>query len=197
MLGVARPQVAANRRESGRKSELAAMRRAGDVPGSLYGKATITVAVQVKATTISTYLNAHGSGALLDLVVDGESIPVVLHEVERDAVTRAVTHVGFHRITLGDSLHASIPLRFKGADSLIKIGLVLQTQLDAVELKGRADQLPEVLEVDVRGYVAGDIVHLSDIPLPEGIELARDGNRPAAIVTGPRASSDPRGEVAS
>lgn len=197
MLGVARPKVAARRRETGRKSELAAMRRAGLVPGSLYGRAVTTVSLQVTAQVVGDYLGAHGSGAVMDLELDGELIPVVLHEVDRDAITRAVTHVGFHRIVLGDQLHASIPLRFKGADSLIKVGLVLQTQLDAVELKGRADQLPEVLEVDVRGYAAGDVVHLSDIPLPSGVELARDGNRPAAIVTGPRTSSDPKPEAAA
>lgn len=196
MSGVERPRLPAKRREVGRKSELAALRRAGLVPGSLYGRAVAPVSVQVTAKIVGEYLGAHGSGAVMDLEMDGELIPVVLHEVDRDAITRAVTHVAFHRIVLGDHLHASIPLRFKGADSLIKIGLVLQTQLDSVELKGRADQLPEVLEVDVRGYVAGDVVHLSDIPLPDGIELARDGTRPVAIVTSPRTSAEVNTETA-
>lgn len=193
MIGTDRPRVAATPRQAGSKAQIKAVRRMGDVPGSLYGRDVDPVSLQVSARTLGAYLGEHGSGALMDLDLGGQVIPVVLKELDRDGITGAVAHVSFQRIVLSEQLHASIPLRFEGVDELIKNGLVLQTQLDVVELHGRADQLPEVLTVDISHCVAGAAIHLGEIPLPEGVELTREASTVAAIVTSPRTT----GEVAA
>jgi large subunit ribosomal protein L25 len=156
------------------------------VPGTLYGRAAQPLSLQVTARALGSYLDAHGSGALMDLEIAGEVTPVMLKELDRHPTSGAVTHVSFQRVVLTERVHASIPLRFIGVEDLIDRGLVLQTRLDAVELTGQADRLPETLTIDVTGLAAGDAVHLSAILLTEGIELTRDGDLTAAIVTAPR-----------
>ncbi len=196
MIGTDRPRVTATPRQTGSKAMIKAVRRKGDVPGSLYGRDVEPVSVQVSARVLGAYLGAHGSGALMDLDLGGQVIPVVLKEVDRDGMTGAVSHVSFQRIVLSEELQAAIPLRFEGIDELIKNGLVLQTQLDVVELHGRADRLPEVLTVDVSHCAAGAAIHLGEIPLPEGVELSRDATIVAAIVTSPRTGGEAATEAA-
>lgn len=186
MAAVTRPRIAATPRLPVRKSELAALRRSGTVPGSLYGRGADAVSLQVSARVLGTHLVQHGAGALMDLEFDGQVVPVVLNEVDRDGLTSAVIHVGFKRIVLGDQLHASIPLRFEGLDEILLEGLVLQKLLDTVEVHGQADRLPETLTVHVGKLRAGESVHLDAIVLPEGVHLTRDGSTAAAIVTSPR-----------
>src|SRR5579872_2791142 len=95
-----RPRIsAAARTTSVRKSQLSALRRSGIIPGSLYGGGDAT-SIQVPTKTITNYLGHHASGALLDLDLDGTTWPVLLREVDRDAITGAVIHVGFHRVGL-------------------------------------------------------------------------------------------------
>lgn len=185
MVGSTRPIIAAEPRLPASKSQLAAMRRSGVIPGSLYGRAAEPISLQLRSRAVGEYLGAHGSGALLDLDLGGQLTTVVLREVDRD-IRSAVIHVSFQRIALGDRIHAAIPLRFEGGDELTRQGLVLQIQMDAVELQGQADRLPETLTVDVRGCASGDVIHLSAISLPEGVSLAKDGSTAAAIVTTPR-----------
>jgi large subunit ribosomal protein L25 len=197
MVGVHRPRLAATGRELGKKSALTAMRRDGVIPGSLCGKGVSARSIHIPARALGGYLDAHGSGALLDLELAGELIPVVLREVDRNAISSAVVHVTFQRIAVNEMFHASIPVRFEGVDDLIRRGLVLQTQMDAIEVHGQAGLLPEVLTVDVRSYGAGDVIQTGSVSLPEGIQLTKSGAAAIAIVTAPRTTELESGESAS
>jgi large subunit ribosomal protein L25 len=191
MVGTNRPTVSATARTLGTKSKLKQLRAAGIIPGSLYGAGDAPVSIQVNAGSIGNYLNAHGSGALMDLNLDGQTTPVVLREVDRSPVKGDCIHVSFQRVPLTGEYFASIPLYFEGLEELVVEGYTLQTLLQSIELHGRADQLPERLTVDVKSYVAGDVIHASSIPLPEGVLLTRDGATAIAIVSGKRADLTP------
>lgn len=181
-----RPTVLATPRTVGRKSELKTMRLAGSIPGSIYGRGVSPVSIQVNARKLGEYLGAHGTGALMDLELNGETTPVVLHEVDRSGTSGDCIHVGFHRIDMDHEFFASIPLYFEGVEELIREGRVLQQLLDAVELHGQADLLPERLTVNVAACLTGDVIHIGSIPLPEGVSLTKDPVMAAAIITAPR-----------
>ena len=185
-----RPTILANTRPLDRgKGGLRSVRRAGLIPGSVYGHGE-TVSIQAGGKAVNEYLSAHSSGAVLDLDLDGLTTQVLLREVDRAGVTGAVLHVGFQRINLTEDIHASIPLRFEGEAALIRDGLVMQRLLDSVELRGRADLLPETLTVDMSQYQSGGTLTIGDIPLPSGVSLLKDGGVAAAVVSTPRAAAN-------
>jgi large subunit ribosomal protein L25 len=181
-----RPTVTATPRTVGRKSELKTMRLAGSIPGSLYGRGNSTVAIQVNARKLGEYLSSHGSGALMDLQLDGETTPVVLREVDRSGISGDCIHVSFQRIEMDHEFFASIPLYFDGVEELTKEGRVLQALVESVELHGQADLLPERLTVHVAKAQTGDVIHLGDIPLPAGVTLTRDAKIAVARISAPR-----------
>lgn len=162
------------------------MRRSGSIPGSVYGRGAVTVAIQVDARKLGEYLGSHGSGALMDLQLNGDTIPVVLHEVDRNAISGDTMHVSFHRIEMDHEFFAAIPLYFEGVEELIREGRVLQKLVDSVELHGQPDLLPERLTVNVARAMTGDVIHLGDLPLPAGVTLTRDAKIAAAIISAPR-----------
>ena len=191
MVGTRRPTVSATARTLGTKSKLKQLRASGVIPGSLYGPGADPVSIQVKASVIVDYLGAHGSGALMDLNLDGLTTPVVLREVDRGTVKGDCIHVSFQRVALGDEYFATIPLYFEGIDNLVLEGLVLQTLQQSLELHGRADLLPERLTVDVSSGAVGDVILAGSIPLPEGVVLTRDAGIAIAIVSGKRQDATP------
>jgi len=181
-----RPTVLATSRTVGRKSELKTMRRLGSIPGSVYGRGVSPLSIQVDARKLGEYLGAHGSGALMDLELNGETTPVVLHEVDRNGTSGDCIHVSFHRIEMDHEFFAAIPLYFEGVEELIREGRVLQQLLDSVELHGKPDLLPERLMINVAACLTGDVIHIGSIPLPEGVSLTKDPAMAAAIISAPR-----------
>jgi large subunit ribosomal protein L25 len=185
-----RPRIPALvRTQHGRKSELKALRRAGYVPGSIFGHGDPEL-VQVPAHDLSVLLNEHGAGAVLDLAVDGDISPVIIRELERDPVSRHVRTIGFQRVDLRTSIKLTVPIHFEGEEFLIREGLVLERQMAEVEIHGRATQLPESLTLDLTGAEAGTTFRIADLQLPKGIEATKDPDSTLARVTAPSVAPD-------
>ncbi|TNF99237.1 MAG: 50S ribosomal protein L25/general stress protein Ctc [Gammaproteobacteria bacterium] len=111
---------------------------------------------------------------ILNLTVDGNTESVVLRDMQRHPAKRMVMHMDFLRVSEKSAIRMHVPLHFIGEDVApgIKAGgsvshLVIETEVSCLP-----KDLPEYLEVDLSGMHLGDTLHLSDIKLPEGVELA-------------------------
>jgi large subunit ribosomal protein L25 len=193
-----RPQLAVTDRILGRHSELQDLRRAGIIPASLYGGREEPRNVQINERALGDYLSHFGTGAILELSLEGKRTPVIVKEIHRKPTTDAVMHVAFQRIVMADELKTSVPLHYQGDDVLQANGLVLEIQLNMLEVRGRADQIPDSVTVDVSGMQAGDVLHVGSIPLPKGITLQKNAEMTAASVSLPRSAvaEGPVAEVA-
>ncbi|ARE38674.1 LSU ribosomal protein L25p [Rhodovulum sp. P5] len=108
---------------------------------------------------------------LFNLKVDGqEDVRVICRGVQRDVVKDLPIHVDFMRLRRASRINLFIPVEFVGEETSpgLKKGGVLTVVRPEVELKVTAGDIPEKLTVDVSKLNIGDIVHISDITLPEG-----------------------------
>jgi large subunit ribosomal protein L25 len=183
-----RPRLTVTERTLGTGSDLAQMRKAGSIPASLYGGHQAPVNVQITAKSLGDYLGHFGTGAILEVTLDGKRTPAIIKEIHRRPTTDAVLHVAFQRIVMADELKTSVPIHYQGDDVLQANGLVLQIQLNTLEVHGRADQIPDSVTVDVSALQAGDVIHVGSIPLPKGIALQRNAEMTAASVGLPRSA---------
>ncbi len=191
----ARPRLAAQpRAESQRKSEIRGLRRQGIVPATLFAHGA-PQQIQVTAKAIQEHLRHHSQTGMLDLEVDGRPIPALIREMERDPVTGKVIHLGFQRIDLAEQIHAMVPITFMGEDHLTKENLVFERQLSEVDVVCQADHLPESITIDVTHMTAGTIIHASDLELPEGVALSKDGTTIVALVSRPFVPADVQAEM--
>lgn len=148
-----------------------AARRAGAVPGILYGgdKAPVSISVNEKDFRKSLYTGKL-LGHLVTLKYGEETQPVIAKTVQFDPVSDRPLHFDLMRVDAKAPLKIEVAVHFKNADEApyTRAGGMLEVVRHAVEILVRADQIPEELVVDLKGREIGDTIRMSDITLPKG-----------------------------
>ena len=150
------------------------LRHSDKVPAVIYGAGLDPVSLVIEHNKV---LNALSNEAfyshILTLVIDKKSEQVILKDVQRDPSRPRVHHMDFQRIRADQKLHMHIPLHFVGdeeAPGLAEGGVVYHAITD-VEVVCLPADLPEFLEVDTSKMNLDETLHLSNIKLPQGVEL--------------------------
>jgi large subunit ribosomal protein L25 len=148
-----------------------AARRAGFVPGVLYGgeQAPVAISVNEKDFRKSLYTGKL-LGHLVTLKYGEETQPVIAKDVQFDPVSDRPLHFDLMRVDEKAPVKIEVPVHFKNADEapFARQGGSLEVVRHAVEISVRADQIPEELVVDLAKSQMGDTIRISDIKLPKG-----------------------------
>src|SRR5271166_6541912 len=145
------------------------LRRSGRVPGVLYGGKGESQGFDADARELRVALA--GSGAVLDLSVDGEkATPVVLKEAQRDPVRGQTVHVDMLRVRLDEEIHAVVPLELTGADEApgVKEGGVLEQITRELNVQALPTAIPESIVHEVGELEIGETIVLSAVSSPAG-----------------------------
>jgi large subunit ribosomal protein L25 len=151
------------------------LRRAGRVPGVLYGGGGESVGFDADARELRLALAS--SGAVLDLSVDGEkATPVVLKEAQRDPVRGQTVHVDLLRVRLDQAIHAVVPLELTGVDESpgVKEGGVLEQITRELNVEALPTAIPESIVHEVGEMQIGETIGLDAIAMPDGVTLLDD-----------------------
>lgn len=150
------------------------LRNTGMVPGVVYGGGKPPVAFAVPQTDLLKSLEHEAFFShVLNLKLAGGEEQVVLRDLQRHPYKVSVLHLDLQRVSATEALEMRVPLHFLGTDTApgIKMGGECSTFMTEVEVRCLAKDLPEYIEVDVSGLDIGDQITLSDLSLPEGVEL--------------------------
>jgi large subunit ribosomal protein L25 len=164
-----------------------AARRAGEVPGVLYGGDKAPVALTVKANEFRKALyTGKLLGHLVTLKYGKETQPVIAKDVQMHPVTDEPIHFDLYRVDEHQEVKIEVPVHFKNHDEApgLKRGGSLNVALHTITVSVPADQIPEELVVDLTGLEIGGNVRVSDIALPANAKAAIDGDIVVASVTG-------------
>jgi large subunit ribosomal protein L25 len=158
-----------------------ALRRAGRVPGVLYGHGGATVAIAVEGRAFEEFLHGGRVHHLLTITIDGKDTDTaILRGVQRDPVTRRVLHADLQRVGRTEAISTTIPILTLGTPVGVRdFGGVVDVVTHELEVEGPADRIPEHLEVDVSDLGIRDHVTAADVKLPSGFKLVTP---PEAIV---------------
>ena len=164
-------------------------RKAGVIPGIIYGGEGAPENVQVDERTLTRMYSA---GAFLQTLVmlenAGKKTRVIPRAVQLDPVTDRPLHVDFLRLVAGGMVSLDIPVHFRGqGDSPgIKRGGVLNIVRHEVALRCPVDNIPEYIEGDLSGLDIGDSLHISAFTLPPGvIPMIRERDFTVATIAPP------------
>jgi large subunit ribosomal protein L25 len=151
------------------------VRRAGKVPGVLYGGALQPVAIAVRSNEFRKALH---SGKLLGhkvtLKYGDETQPVIAKDIQFHPVTDEAVHFDLYRVDEHQLIRISVAVHFVNHEASpgLKRGGTLNVAVHEVELMVPADQIPDELVADLTGLDIGDAVHSADLPLPAGAQLS-------------------------
>jgi large subunit ribosomal protein L25 len=197
-------ELSANTRDSFGTGASRRLRRLENrVPAILYGAGEPPQALSFDHNQLLRALeNEAFYSHILTIHVDGKQQKAVLKDLQRHAYKPRILHMDLLRITAKEKITMSVPLHFKGeniAPGVKENGGVLARLLNSVEVRCLPDALPEYLEIDVSHLGLDESLHLSQIPLPAGIELialTHDDDRPVVNIHIPRAATEETTTVA-
>ena len=167
--------VTAETRKDVGKGASRRLRHAGRVPGVIYGAGQEAVSLTMNHDDILHHLEHEAFYShILNVSVDGKVQKAVLKDVQRHPSKAKIMHVDFLRVSEKDKIHMHVPLHFINEEVApgVKIGGGLISHLmSSVDIVCLAKDLPEYLEVDLGNLNTGESLHLSDIKLPDGVEI--------------------------
>lgn len=160
-----------------------ALRKAGSIPGVVYGPKQEPLAVSVEKTVFEKLLKEAGESTVINLVGLGEEIEVLVHEVSFNPAKGGVEHVDFYAIEKGKEITVHVPLEFVGEAPAIKKGGSLTKVLHEIEVTCKPSALPQHIEVDVTSLDDFEKqIHVKDLVIPNGVKVENDGEEVVALV---------------
>jgi large subunit ribosomal protein L25 len=182
-MATAKELKATARPKSG-KGAARAERRAGRVPGVIYGNNQPPLPISVDDRELRLRIFAgHFLTTIYDIDIDGKKHRVIPRDYHLDPVKDFPIHVDFMRLGEGATIRVSVPLHVKGTEASpgIKRGGTVNIVTHTIDLQASVDNIPQFIEVDVAGLDINHSLHLSDVALPAG---TRAVSRPdATLVT--------------
>jgi large subunit ribosomal protein L25 len=172
------PDLECQERAGTGKGAARAARRAGMVPGVVFGGDADPLSIQIPFNILLKKLKAgRFKSTLFNLKVEGqEDVRVICRDVQRDVVKDLPTHFDLMRLRRTTKINLFIPVEFINEDEApgIKKGGMLNVVRPEVELVVTAGDIPEKLTVDLAGLNIGDTITISSITLPEGAKPTID-----------------------
>ncbi len=166
------------------------LRRLEDkIPGIIYGAGKKPQAITINHSEMIKQLEDEAFYShILSLKVAGKAEKVILKDLQRHPFKPKIVHADFLRIKAGEKLHTSVPLHYLNEDGCpgAKAGGVINHAYTSVEVSCLPKNLPEFIEVDLAELEMDQVVHLSDIKLPTGVEiveLMHGADHDQAIIT--------------
>jgi large subunit ribosomal protein L25 len=162
------------RRDEG-KGASRRLRHAGQVPAVLYGAKEAPVSLQLEHNAV--YLAGQHEwfySSILDLVIDGKPQKVLLRDLQRHPFRQQFMHLDFQRVSETEKIRLRVPLHFLNQEKSPAgktSGAMIAHELTEVMVACLPKDLPEYISVDLADLAVGNIVHLSDIKLPAGVEV--------------------------
>jgi len=168
-------------------------RRAGLVPGVLYGGDKDPVAIAVKANEFRKALyTGKLLGHLVTLKHGDETQSVIAKAVDMHPVTDVPTHFDLYRVAADQTIKIGVAVHFAHQDESpgLKRGGTLNVVIHDVLVSCHANQIPEEIVVDLTGLEIGDSIRVSDLKFPEGVEAALDADATVATIASASSMAD-------
>jgi large subunit ribosomal protein L25 len=153
------------------------LRRAGNVPGVVYGGGKDAQPIEIGHKELFLEFRHEAFHAsVLTLILEGKKESVLLRDFQMHPVRNTIQHVDFQRVSATEKIHVKVPLHFINEEIApgVKVdgGIVAHIFTEA-DVSCLAKDLPEFIEVDVGALQMGESIHLSQIKLPKGVEFVQ------------------------
>ena len=170
------------------------LRRAGRVPGIVYGGTEAPVNIDIDHNELFQAARKEAFHAsIITLKLDGQNQQVLLRALNMHPFRLEVQHVDFQRVLADRKIHMRVPLHFSGQENspAVKVSSAqVNHVMNDIDISCLPAELPEFIAVDLSGLTVGHSVHVKDLAFPKGVEpvLHRGENPVGASASMPRAA---------
>ncbi|MDR3352652.1 MAG: 50S ribosomal protein L25/general stress protein Ctc [Zoogloeaceae bacterium] len=176
-------QLSAQKRVAQGSSASRRLRRAGKVPGIIYGGGQAPEVIELDHNQLYQGLRKEAfHSSVLNIDLEGKTEQVLLRDFQVHAYKPLALHVDFQRVDAAQRLHQKVPLHFVNGDLApgVKLsGGQIAHVLAELEISCLPTDLPAFIEVDLKNLAVGESLHISQLTLPQGVTaLLHHGDQP-------------------
>jgi large subunit ribosomal protein L25 len=185
---MATAQLSATARPGTGKGAARTLRRDGRLPAVIYGHAREPLSLSVPEREFERLLEkVAAENTVIELSIDGAMSRTLIREIQRHPVKRNVLHVDFQELVAGERVIVRIPIVLQGIpDGVRQAGGILSQIMQELECRVDPLNMPSHIDVDVTNVTIGHSVHVSEMTIPEGVEVLDDPESAVAIVAAPK-----------
>jgi large subunit ribosomal protein L25 len=166
------------------------------IPGVIYGHHREATPLAMDARELEKLLGSIAPGTtVVELHFGGRVSKTLIREIQRHPFKRQVLHIDFQELVAGEKITVNVPILFVGTAAGVKDGGTVEEVMRELSVEVDPSNIPNHFEIDVSALGINDSVHVSDIKVPEGVEILDDLGATVAVVAPPRIVEEPPAPV--
>jgi large subunit ribosomal protein L25 len=188
--------IKATKREGSRKAAKY-LRQDGIIPSVVYGKTFEPVSISVDLRDMTKLLKTVSGSTLFTIDLEGTEILALIREVQRDIIMGYLTHMDFLAVSMDVKVKTSVQVILEGVASAVEDhGAVIITGVSMIDIEALPLDIPQYLVADISTLTEiGKSVAISDLVLPDGVEIFNDPSDMVAIATAPSLIAETQEEL--
>ena len=167
--------LVADYREDRGKGASRRLRREGRVPAIIYGAGRPPRSLSFDHNKVLKQLETESFySSILNIKVGDKSQAAIVKDIQRHPAKRQIMHIDMQRVVADEKIKMNVPIHFLNTDDAIGVrdgGGSVSQLINDIEVTCLPKDLPEYFEVDIQDLELNEMLHISDIPLPEGVEI--------------------------
>ena len=167
------------RQETGKRRNRR-LRKAGKIPAVLYGHKQDVVSLALEADEVAAVIRHGNRFVALTGAVNERAF---IKECQWNTWGTEVLHVDFARVSEHERIRMTVPFDLRGEAPGVKEGGVVKQHIHTVEIECEPSNAPEKIDLNINNLQFNQIIHLSEVELPEGVKILGDLNVPAVECT--------------
>ena len=177
------------RKETG-KGAARTLRRQALIPAVFYGPEVDPVHLSLNYRDLEKLIKTGaGENVIIDLAIEtGESSlshRAMLKEIQQDPVKQTILHVDLYEISMDKKIEVEVPITLTGTPKGVSEGGILQQVTRTLEISCLPDNIPDAFELEVTELDIGDSLHVSDLRIPQDVEVLVEEELTIATVVPP------------
>ncbi|ASS67679.1 MULTISPECIES: 50S ribosomal protein L25/general stress protein Ctc [unclassified Paenibacillus] len=177
----------AQTRTNASKGSLRQLRKEGKVPAVVYGKKLESSSViSLDEKEIMHLLRSHPNAIIELSIPDAGKQPVMITDVQRDALSRKVVHIDLHQINMNEEIKTAVRIDLAGDSAGVREGGVLSVSLHELEIQCLPNDIPESIEADISSLGVGENLLVGDLKLPGNVTVLSDAEQVVVAVLAPQ-----------
>jgi len=170
-----RPTIDVQKRDEFGSRTTRRLRKTGRVPGVVYGGSD-GQCINFSADAREMRRVVVGSGALIDLNIEGDKRPVIVKDMQQHPVRGELMHIDLLEVRLDEKIHTTVVLHAHGGEESpgVKEGGVLELPTQQLNIEALPTAIPDEIVVDVSHLAMAETMHLSQLTAPEGVTFLDD-----------------------
>lgn len=166
------------------------LRTAGSVPAIVYGHGREPQALSIDTYTLERLLEKMSyKTTVIELDLGGTSARTLIREIQRHPFKKQILHVDFQELVAGERVTVKVPLVFVGTPEGVRVGGgILDEVMRELEIVVDPSNIPNHIDVNVNDLTIGHSLHVSDVMVPEGVEVLDEQGATVCVVSIPKAA---------